>query len=245
MDLRTFAFDDRPDLHGQAEEIFSAGWPEFIFHDPVADRQMDRVRQWFGDLNLLLVDGEDQIVAGGWGVPVRWNGSPEDLPGGYDDSLVRAVALHEAGGRADTLVIAAAQVREDLQGRGLAAEMLGLLGSAGERAGLARVIAPVRPTSKARYPLIPMAEFMSWTRADGAPLDPWLRTHHRMGARSLRAAERSMVMTGSVADWEEWVGFALPASGSYVVPGALAPLTIDRLTDRGELAEPNVWVQHR
>jgi len=245
VDLQTFAFDDRPDLHKQAEKIFSVGWPEFIFHDPVADQQMGRVRQWFADLSLLLVDGTDQIVAGGWAVPVCWDGSLEDLPGGYDESLVRAVALREAGGRADTLVIAAAAVREDLQGRGLAAHMLGLLVSAGERAGLTRVIAPVRPTSKARYPLTTMDEFMKWTRADGTALDPWLRTHHRMGARVLGAAERSMTMTGSVADWETWVGFALPASGSYVVPGALAPLLIDRTTDQGELVEPNVWMQHR
>jgi predicted GNAT family acetyltransferase len=245
VDLRTFAFDDRPDLHEQAEEIFSAGWPEFIFHDPIADRQMDRVRQWFGVLNLLLVDGEDRIVAGGWGVPVCWDGSLDDLPGGYDDSLVRAVALREADRGADTLVIAAAQVREDLRGRGLAAEMLGRLVTAGERAGLARVIAPVRPTLKARYPLAAMDEFLSWTRADGAPLDPWLRTHHRMGARVLCAAERSMVMRGSVADWEKWVGFPLPATGSYVVPGALAPVVIDRAIDQGELVEANVWVRHR
>ncbi|MGW1143654.1 GNAT family N-acetyltransferase [Streptomyces sp. NPDC002454] len=63
---------------------------------------------------------------------------------------MRAVDLREAGGRADTLVIAAAQVHEDLRRRGLASEMLGRLVSAGEREGLARVIAPVRPTSKAR-----------------------------------------------------------------------------------------------
>ncbi|QNP76168.1 hypothetical protein IAG44_40055 [Streptomyces roseirectus] len=243
--MRTFAFGDRPDLHGQAEDIFSAGWPEFIFHDPVAERQMGRVRQWFGGLNLLLVDGEDQIVAGGWGVPMRWDGSLADLPGGYDESLVRAVALREADGQADTLVIAAAQVRGDLQGRGLAAEMLRILASAGERAGLERVIAPVRPALKARYPLTPMGQFMSWTRTDGAPLDPWLRTHQRMGARVLCAAERSMTMEGSVGDWQKWAGFALPASGSYVVPGALAPVVIDYERDEGVLVEPNVWVRHR
>ncbi|WP_328459523.1 hypothetical protein [Streptomyces sp. NBC_00448] len=245
MELRTFAFDDRPDLHGQADEVFSAGWPEFIFHDSLADRQMDRVRRWFGDLNLLLVDDEDRIAAGGWGVPLRWDGSVGDLPGGYDDALARAVALREAGGRADTLVIAAAQVRGDLQGRGLAADVLGRLASAGERAGLARAIAPVRPTSKARYPLTAMAEFMRWTRPDGAPSDPWLRTHLRMGARMLGVAERSMTMAGSVAEWEKWAGFPLPASGPYVIPGALAPLVIDHPADRGELVEPNVWVRHR
>ncbi|AQZ62322.1 hypothetical protein BKM31_13375 [[Actinomadura] parvosata subsp. kistnae] len=38
---------------------------------------------------------------------------------------------------------------------------------------------------------------------------------------------------------------SFPDSGSYVVPGALAPVMIDRQHDRGELVEPNVWVQHR
>ncbi|MFI9169336.1 hypothetical protein [Streptomyces lincolnensis] len=90
-----------------------------------------------------------------------------------------------------------------------------------------------------------MARFMTWTRPDGDPLDPWLRTHHRMGARMLATAERSMTMTGSVAEWERWTGMTFPDSGPYIVPDALTPLEIDRGNDHGELAEPNVWVRHR
>ncbi|MFI6483721.1 hypothetical protein ACIBH1_37745 [Nonomuraea sp. NPDC050663] len=187
----------------------------------------------------------DRIVAGGWGVPVRWNGSVENLPGGYDDALRQAVELPENGEHGDTLVIAAAQVRREMRGRGLAAQILRRLADVGERSGLIRVIAPVRPTLKARYPLTPMSRFMTWTRPDGAPLDPWLRAHHRMGAWMLGPAERSMVITGSVMDWEMWAGMPFPESGSYIVPDALAPVVIDRRHDRGELVEPNVWVQHR
>ncbi|MGW3351594.1 hypothetical protein ACWDA3_50560 [Nonomuraea rubra] len=244
MDLRPVVFADRPDLHEQANTIFSAGWPEFIFHDRIADRYLERVQAFFAHLSLLLLDADDQIAAGGWGVPVSWDGAIGDLPGGYDDALRQAVELREANGRADTMVIAAAQVRPDLQGQGLAALMLRHLADAGTRAGLIRVIAPVRPTLKARYPLTPMARFMTWTGPDGAPLDPWLRTHHRMGARMLCAAERSMVMQGSVAEWEEWAGLPFPESGRYIVPGALAPVMIDREHDAGELVEANVWVQH-
>lgn len=85
VDMRTFVFAERPDLHRQADEIFGSDWPEFIFHDPVAGRYLERVREYSPEPQLLLVDGDDRIVAGGWGVPVRWNGSVEDLPGGYDD----------------------------------------------------------------------------------------------------------------------------------------------------------------
>ncbi|WP_203924357.1 hypothetical protein [Rugosimonospora africana] len=277
---------DRPDLAERADEIFSAGWPEFIFHEPTVNRYASRVAELFADLNFLLLDGgagnagaasegaggegaasdgagseaaasggatseragsdgagRDTIVAGGWGVPVCWNGTVEDLPGGYTGAMVRAVEEH--GRQPDTLVVMAAQVREDCQGRGLAADLLGRMCARAERDGLSRVIAPVRPTLKARYPLSPMRRFMHWTRDDGAPLDPWLRTHHRMGAVILAEAERSMTMTGTVAEWEGWTGMRFPDSGPYVVPGALAPVVIDRTADRGEYVEPNVWVRHR
>jgi hypothetical protein len=38
---------------------------------------------------------------------------------------------------------------------------------------------------------------------------------------------------------------ALAESGSYVVPGALVPLKVDRDRDVGEDLEPACWVRHR
>ncbi|MGO9500280.1 MAG: hypothetical protein ACLPUO_01535 [Streptosporangiaceae bacterium] len=69
-------------------------------------------------------------------------------------------------------------------------------------AGLARVIAPVRPELKSRYPLTPMQSFARWTRSDGLHIDPWLRTHQRLGAAILGPAPRSMLITGTVCEWE-------------------------------------------
>lgn len=37
----------------------------------------------------------------------------------------------------------------------------------------------------------------------------------------------------------------MPASGTYIVRDALAPLHLDRHTDHGTVTEPAVWVQHR
>jgi hypothetical protein len=106
------------------------------------------------------------------------------------------------------------------------------------------VICPVRPTLKTRYQLTPIERFITWTRPDGLPLDPWLRTHVRMGARILAAAPRSQVITGTVAQWEAWTAMALPDSGDYVIPDGLSVLTVDRAADRGSYVEPNVWLRH-
>ncbi len=108
-------------------------------------------------------------------------------------------------------------------------------------------IAPVRPSLKSRYPLIPIERYVEWRQGaqNDAPFDPWLRTHWRLGARVLCVAPASMVITGTVAEWEDWAGMRFPESGRYVVPGALEPIAIDRDHDLGRYIEPNVWMRHR
>jgi hypothetical protein len=110
--------------------------------------------------------------------------------------------------------------------------------------GLGALIAPVRPTWKERYPLTPMERYVEWKRADGLPFDSWLRVHYRLGARFVAVAKESMVITGTVSEWEEWTGMRFPETGPYVVEGALRPVEMDLERDLGVYAEPNVWMRH-
>jgi GNAT superfamily N-acetyltransferase len=205
---------------------------------------MERVESYFAQYDIMLLD-DGQVVAGGWGVPIRWDGTVADLPdGGYDGAMISAVTGHEGEVRADTLCVMAAAVRRDRQGTGLAGEVLTALRERAIGAGLERVIAPVRPALKSRYPLTPMARFAEWTRADGMHMDPWIRTHQRLGATILSPAPRSMFITGTVAEWEDWTKMAFPDTGQYVVPDALDLVSIDRTEDRGVYAETNLWMRH-
>ncbi|MGA5124908.1 hypothetical protein ACPCAG_16585 [Streptomyces pseudogriseolus] len=92
-----------------------------------------------------------------------------------------------------------------------------------EEAGRERVVAPVRPTVKARYPLTPIETSMRWTCEDGSALDPWIRTHQRLGAALVSAAPASQIMTGTVAEWERWTGLAFPETGDYMIPRGPRP----------------------
>ena len=229
---------ERPDL---AEQLpFGEGWPRFMFHDPVAARLLPVVEQAFADLNLVVLDG-DEIVAGGWAVRIAWDGTLEDLPGGWDGALERAVAQLEAREPANTLVTMAAEVVAARRGKRLSPFVLrALLDRAEDHA-----LAPVRPTGKAAHPELAMEEYAAQVREDGLPADPWLRTHVRLGGELLSVAPESMVIEGTVADWEEWTGLTFASSGAYAVPGALALVEIDVEADRGRYVEPNVWVRHR
>lgn len=192
---------------------------------------------------LLLDDG--QVVAGGWGVPIQWDGTVSTLPDGYDGALISSVTGHEKAMPADTLCIMAAAVKPDRQGTGLAGKVLAALRDRAATARLERVIAPVRPALKSRYPLTPMEDFARWTRADGAHIDPWIRTHERLKATILAPAPRSMVITGTVAEWETWARMAFPETGRYVVPDALDLVSINREEDHGSYVETNLWMRHR
>jgi GNAT superfamily N-acetyltransferase len=234
----------RPRPSEQVQALFADGWPAFIGADPVAARYDARAREFFADLELAVLD-DGLLVAAGWAVALSWSGAAADLPAGYSDALARAVEGRLGGVPPDTLMICGAQVLAGRRGRGLAGVLMAALRDSAGPAGLARVIAPVRPTSKARYPLIPIERFAEWTRGDGAPFDPWVRTHARMGATIIGTAPRSQVMTGTVAQWEGWTGLPLPGNGRYVIPEGLSPLIVDRDRDIGEYAEPNIWIRHR
>ncbi|MGA8846787.1 MAG: hypothetical protein WB471_09270 [Nocardioides sp.] len=244
MDLEVVTSSGRPDLDAEAEAAFRERWPEFIFHDPVPPVYLPRVQEYFADYDVLLLD-HGRVVAGGWGVPFAWSGDPDDLPSGYDAALVRAVEDHEARRPSTAFSFMAAAVHSDHDRSGLAVEVLSVLTSRAVAAGMAHVVAPVRPTWKHRYPQFSMQEYSSWTREDGLSVDPWIRTHQRLGAHIVGVASDSMVITGTVEDWEGWAAMPLPVSGQYVVPDALNLLEVDRENDVATYREENLWMQHR
>ncbi|MGD8484998.1 MAG: hypothetical protein PVH07_00035 [Chloroflexota bacterium] len=130
------------------------------------------------------------------------------------------------------------------RGDGLGSLMLGAMQEAGRLHGLSTLVACVRPTLLERYPLTPIGEYARWTRDDGLPFDPWIRIHVRLGGRLSRPEPASMRVSASIDDWETWTGMAFPASGEYVVPGACAPVRVDRDADTATYLDPNVWVIH-
>jgi hypothetical protein len=176
-------------------------------------------------------------------VPVAWDGTPTGLPDSIAGILENAVKPR-ASGHGATALVALAVITAGSEGQGYGSEMLRAMRSLTLEHGLDALVVPVRPTLKASYPLTPMERYVRWSRPDGAPLDPWVRLHWRLGAEIVGIAPRTLVIAGTVAQWEEWTGMAFPDSGSYVIPGALQPLTIDRERDEGRYEEPNVWMLH-
>jgi len=191
------------------------------------------------DFQFHVVE-DDEIVARARSIPIRWDGTVEDLPAGIDGAIARGF---DEGG-ANVLCALVIMVPRAVQGRGLSAEALKAMIEIARRQGLEALIAPVRPSWKDRYPLTSIERYATWRREDGLLLDPWMRVHERLGAEILRPEPQSLRITGTVAEWEEWTGMAFPEKGEYVFPGCLAPLAIDCEADAGRYWESNVWMRH-
>ncbi|MFI0350419.1 GNAT family N-acetyltransferase [Actinomadura sp. 9N407] len=233
MNVVTLA--DRPGL-----DLDIAPWPEFIYHDPVNAELTPFLATDFPDYQLALLD-EDRVIAAAASVPFHWPGG--DLPAeGWDFALRRAFDDRTAGRDPNVASALWIVVAPDHLGTGLSRVMVEALRETAARYGLTALYAPVRPTLKARYPLIPMEEYITWTRPDDAPFDPWLRVHLKLGGKILGVCPRSMTITGSPAEWHQWTGVEMPAPGSYVVPDALCPVEVAH--DEGHYEEPNVWIHH-
>jgi GNAT superfamily N-acetyltransferase len=242
--FRALSLAQRPELAEPALEVLALGWPEFMRHDPAAERYQPRLANELAAFQVLVVDDKDELAAVGVSIPFAWDGTVAGLPAGWDAVVEQGIGELDQGRPPTAVSALSVTVAPDRLGQGLSRLVIAGLKQAAADAGLGALVVPARPTAKSAYPLIPMERYIRWTLPDGAPFDPWLRTHWRLGGRMLGVCRASMEITADVATWEAWTGMRLPETGSYVVPNALVPVEIDRARDLGRYVEPNVWVQH-
>lgn len=241
---RITTLTERPELEARVDAHHAGMWAPFMQESEVANRIFPRCHIDWRDHQLVLVDGADAVVATSNAMPLAWNGRDDDLPDGWEDQVLRSAADVDAGVEPDSLGAMLIVVGRGVRGGGYSGTMLGAMRAAAREGRYRAVIACVRPTEKHRYPLTPIERYAAWVRDDGLPFDPWIRLHVRLGGRIVRASPRSMVVRGSIADWESWTGLSFPDSGEYIVPTATSPVAIDRERDEGVYFDQNVWVVH-
>ncbi len=237
----------RPDLVEQVDRLHELTWPRFVFHGHTPDQSgalwMPLLRR-FPDFQIVVLDEADRLIAAGHTIPFAWDSTVSGLPRGWAGALLSGFEGLNRKARPTTLSALSMAVRPEHRGKGLATTVLLEMKAIAVRHELDCLLAPVRPSWKERYPLTSIERYVNWTTPDGLPFDPWIRSHWKIGARPLGVAYRSMVIVGSVSEWEDWTDMTFPDSGDYVVPGALVPVRIDREIDRGIYDEPNFWMRH-
>jgi GNAT superfamily N-acetyltransferase len=230
--------------HAESLKAPDPDLPAFMNEGSVLKRLFGRVVAEYAEFLFYAWDDErEEVIGVGHAIPAAWDGDTASLPDRGFDAVLEARFTREPP-TPTVLCALGITIAPECRGQGLSRRMIERMAEIGRDHGLDALIAPVRPTLKHRYPLTPIERYLSWRRPDGTHLDPWLRTHERLGADIVKVAPESVVVTGTVAEWEEWTEMAFPESGAYVVSGALVPIEIDRERDEGVYVEPNVWMVH-
>ncbi len=237
---------DCPDLKKAASAIEQAAWNDlgYLNYTRPHYELYARLLETYADYQLCLVDEERGYpVAVANCVPLSCSGVDRLPPEGWDWVVERA-ATRGADEDADMLGALAISVPSIYREKGYARLMIRELLALAERKGLKGLVAPVRPSLKARHPFVAIEDYVTWTDDRGRSYDPWIRSHLASGGRLVGPCVRSMVVEEPVGFWENWTEQRFERSGSYEVAGGLVPLEIDLERQRGRYAEPNVWVAY-
>jgi hypothetical protein len=226
MSYEIITLKQRPALAEPVDRLSEEAWPKFLRH--ANTHHWSSLFDTFADYQLILYEPEDGVLAVGHTIPLIWDGATEDLPEEMNAIMDRAMHVYQHQQTPTTLSAVAAIVGRKHQRKGLSSVILNAMKSLAANYSLGALIGPVRPSLKNLYPLTPIEQYVKWTRADGSPFDPWLRVHWKLGAVALKTVPKSITVVGTVAEWEEWTGMSFPESGSYIVPGALEPVRVDR-----------------
>src|SRR5262245_58258118 len=159
-----------------------------MYHDTILNELFGWVISEFAEFQYYAWDDErEEVVGVGNAVPTTWDGEIPSLPDGGVDAVVEE-RFAEGAPAPNVLCALQILIAPDYRGQGLSSRMIERMAEIGRDHGLETLIAPVRPTLKDRYPTIAMERYITWRRDDEAHLDPWLRTHERLGAAIAKVA---------------------------------------------------------
>jgi hypothetical protein len=237
---------DHPELFDACVALENETWDELSFLDytQAHHAHYENLLENFPEYHLCMIElGSGEMVATGMCVPLRV-ANPAALPREGWDWVVETAAEQNGKG-ANTIGALSISVPQQHRHRGFARDMINTMRSLAVINKFSGVIAPVRPSSKCRHPLVPMQQYVEWRDERGRIFDPWLRSHVAAGGQVMGVCDRSMVVEQPLEFWQSWTCSKLDKDGPAALPGGLVPLEIDVGSSVGRYVEPNVWVAHR
>ena len=231
---------DNKKLVDVINKLHSEPWPVFLSEDSSVKKYWQRLYQVYPEYQLLFRINSEYIGVAN-SAPICWNGNNDNLPAGFDEAIETII---EEDKKPNTLCGMAVVISKKHLGKGISFKIINNLKKLAKSYGYSNLILPVRPTLKSQYPTISMDNYINWEK-DNLPFDPWLRVHIKIGGEILKVANPSMIVRGTVSDWQRWTGMYFGESNEYIIQGALNPVNIDLENDLGEYIEPNIWVLHK
>jgi GNAT superfamily N-acetyltransferase len=232
------------------QRLERTNWAPWLAYSP---DHLERLWRVFPDGHLVVRDVDGRVLAYLSANRIEWDGDAATLPT-WDEVAGGSVLLPDYDVRyartGNTMVLLSLSVSQELQGTGLPGRLIREAQVVARRLGLEHLIGSFRPTQYGRYKLRfsdPGFEaYCAMRRADGQPLDAWLRVLARRGMQSLRVARRAMKVRVSRQAFEEYRQVHNPGDWMEILPGRwecgeAGAWRVPSGSDTAMYVEDNLW----
>jgi hypothetical protein len=244
MNYRVVSFKERPDLYDIQEEICHKAFPTFLYGSEAAVKTWDKMIEYYEEYQLLLLHG-DKIACVFNCMPMNLDFSDEELPEeAFYWGLEKGIKDFEDGKKIDAAMGVQIIIPKEYQGKGISSIAVAEIKKMCAKMGIRKLIIPIRPTLKSKFPINDIDNYIKWKNEKGLPFDPWLRVHVKQGGKIIKTCKKALEIKGTIGKWETWTNMKFPESDWYVVEGALCPIYINKENNLGIYNEPNVWVSY-
>lgn len=230
-------------VRGQIDDLVASGYPEFLLHDEISNKYWEDLFSSFPEFQIVYQDGNEVIGVGNT-IPICYLQQDVDLKiSGWDWALEKGFLDKIKGNSVNVLIGLSVVVSKKYRGLNLSKTILEDFKQLAKNYGISKVLIPVRPVLKHKYPLSTFDDYINFT-SNGKSIDPWIRIHQEIGGRSISVCKKSMTIHGNIEDWENWTKLKFPISGKYHIEGGLIPVELDLEKNFGSYIEPNLWIEH-
>lgn len=213
---------------------------------------------------LALVDHRNNPVASLSLARISWDGDPATLPT-WDAIAVDAktgLSSYDTAvcsPRGNTLVAMSMNVKPELQGKGLARQLLGEAQKLARQTGAEHLIGSFRPSDYGKTKLEARStgrtppsflDYCRLERADGKPFDGWLRVLSSMGMQMMREDSQAMrvdvagdefQMHASLYNPKRWILIGKTDQQQVWECGEVGTWTVNTSHDGIFYQESNIW----
>ena len=245
VELRYLTFDElSEDMKRLHERNTTSSYPQIVSDSQVVQSCWDKLGKYFPSFQVFAINGGNQLVGFVNTIPLKYDGTLQDLPDeGWDWLIQKGISDFEQGITANCLGGLQINISKAFRGQGYSALFIAKAKELRDRNGLDKLFIPIRPALKSELPKMNMAEYITY-ELDGRLYDPWIRTHLRSGAKIIKVCSNSMHIDGDLSYWEGALNQELHTSGNYYAAGCLNEIHIDVENNYGEYREANIWIHY-
>lgn len=244
MNYKVVSFKERLDLYDKQEEICGNAFPTFLYYSEIAAKTWEKMIEYYKEYQLLFLHDENIVCVFNC-MPMNLDFTDEELPEeAFNWGLEKGIEDFENGKEINAALGVQIIIPSKYQGKGISSIAVVEIKKMCAQKGIKKLIIPIRPTLKSKYPINDMDNYINWKNEKGLPFDPWLRVHVKQKGKIISSCKKAVEIKGTIKQWETWTNMKFPESGWYVIEGALCPIKINTKKNLGIYIEPNVWVSH-